>query len=145
MISAEMNQSRLKGGQRLPLRRFNQVLHACARGLGLTHDVVISIAFVSTAQMRQLNRQWRGKNNVTDVLSFELNEGPLKGEVLISYEQAKKQAKERGHSTRDEVCFLIVHGVLHVFGYDHETSAEAKTMFSLQEKVLKSLNIDHRL
>lgn len=95
--------------------------------------------------MRQLNRTWRGKDKVTDVLSFKLDEGPLKGEILLSYEQAARQAKQMNHSTQDELCFLIVHGVLHLWGYDHEDPKDAKKMFPLQEKILKSLKIDPRL
>ena len=95
--------------------------------------------------MRKLNFTWRGKDRLTDVLSFELNEGTLKGEILLSYQQAVKQAKEMGHSTRDELCFLIVHGVLHLWGYDHENPKDAQKMFPLQESILKNLQIDSRV
>lgn len=145
MIHVELNQSLLRGGQRIPLKRLHAVLRACARALRLTGHVVVSIGFVSPKKMQALNRTWRGKNRVTDVLSFELNEGSMKGEILINYEQAKKQAAQMGHSTRDELFFLIVHGILHVFGYDHETPKDAKKMFPLQETILKTLNIDHQL
>ena len=95
--------------------------------------------------MRKLNRTWRGRDRVTDVLSFVLDEGPLKGEIVLSYKQAVRQAKEMGHSTRDELLFLIVHGILHLWGYDHEVPQDAKKMFSLQEQILKNLKIDPRL
>lgn len=105
----------------------------------------VSIGFVTDPQMRKLNRTWRGKDRVTDVLSFVLDEGLLKGEIVLSYRQAVRQAQEMGHSTRDELLFLIVHGVLHLWGYDHEVPQDAKKMFSLQEQILKSLKIDPRL
>lgn len=145
MIRAQVNQSILKGGQKLPQQRLQRVLDACARALKVKQEQVVSVGFVSPAQMRKLNRTWRGKDKVTDVLSFELDGGPLKGEILLSYEQAARQAKEMEHSVRDELCFLVVHGVLHLWGYDHEDPKDAKRMFPLQEKILKSLKIDPRL
>lgn len=145
MLSAEVNQERLKGGQRLPFARLQEVLDACAKGLKLKKEAVVSIAFVSPGQMKKLNNQWRGKNYVTDVLSFELGEGIMKGEIILSYEKAQKQAREMGHSTRDELWFLIVHGVLHVWGHDHETPKDAKKMFPLQTRILNELGIDSRI
>ena len=82
---------------------------------------------------------------MTDVLSFGLEDGSLKGEILLAYAQAAVQAKEMNHSVRDELCILIVHGVLHLWGYDHEQPKDAKKMFPLQEKILKRLKIDSRL
>lgn len=145
MIRVELNQSRLKGGQRLSAKRVTKVLEACAKVLKVRGDVTISIGFVSSQQMRSLNRGWRGKDNVTDVLSFELVEGPVKGELVLSYEQAARQAKQMHHSVADELCFLIVHGVLHLWGYDHECPSDAQKMFALQEKILNILKIDPRL
>ncbi len=95
--------------------------------------------------MRKLNGVWRGKDRVTDVLSFAFEEGPVKGEIVLSYAQAVIQAKRMGHSTRDELFFLIVHGLLHLWGHDHETPKDAKKMFPLQERILKNLKIDPRL
>lgn len=111
----------------------------------MQQEQVVSIGFVSAARMREFNRAWRGKDKVTDVLSFELGEGSLKGEILLSYEQAALQAKQMKHSVRDELYFLIVHGVLHLWGYDHEDPKDAKKMFPLQKKILKSLKINPRI
>ncbi|HKR01627.1 MAG TPA: rRNA maturation RNase YbeY [Pyrinomonadaceae bacterium] len=95
---------------------------APANGSGVT------VAFVSDRAMRELNRRWRGKRGTTDVLSFpsaqddfEKLEGPTLGDVVISVEQAARQAGEHGLSFEDEVAQLILHGVLHLCGYDHET------------------------
>lgn len=156
LITAELNQSALKGGQRLPRRVFDRTINACASALdsppklgGGRRGYPLSIAFVSDREMRRLNKQWRGKDAVTDVLSFELEGQGLRskkqGEILLSYTQAKRQAAERGHSTRDEVVFLLVHGILHVFGYDHERPTDAKRMFPLQTKILTRLGVDPRL
>jgi len=140
LIRAELNQSALKGGARLPRRAFELALAECARSLRPRHDVLLSVAFVGEREMRKLNREWRGKDRVTDVLSFE-----NVGEILICYPQAKRQAVELGHSTRDEVVFLLVHGVLHVFGHDHERPTDAKRMYSIQTKILTRLGVDPRI
>lgn len=106
---------------------------------------MVSIGFASASQMRKLNHAWRGKDRVTDVLSFGLDEGSLKGEIVLCYEQAVVQAREMDHSTRDELLFLLVHGILHLWGYDHEVQRDAKKMFPIQEKILKQLKMDPRL
>jgi probable rRNA maturation factor len=74
----------------------------------------LSIAFVDDATMRGLNRKFRRKNKTTDVLTFP-------DEIVISLDQARRQAREEKHSLATEVRYLIAHGVLHALGYDHET------------------------
>ncbi|MBI5794573.1 rRNA maturation RNase YbeY [Candidatus Uhrbacteria bacterium] len=145
MIVAEMNQSRLKGRQRLPERLVVETLKEITKALRIKKNIEISIAFVSEPEMKKLNQTWRGKNRVTDVLSFELEQGEVFGEVLICLEQAARQAKVMGHSVRDEIMFLLVHGILHLFGYDHERPSDEKRMFSLQKKILLRLGIDPRV
>ena len=95
-----------------------------ANGAGVT------VAFVSDRAMRELNRRWRGKRGTTDVLSFpsaqddfEKLEGFTLGDVVISVEQAARQAAEHGLEFDEEVAQLILHGLLHLCGYDHETDA----------------------
>jgi probable rRNA maturation factor len=95
---------------------------APANGAGVT------VAFVSDRMMRELNWRWRGKRGTTDVLSFpsaqdefERLEGSTAGDVVISVEQAARQASEHGLSFETEVAQLILHGLLHLCGYDHET------------------------
>ncbi len=95
---------------------------ASANGAGVT------IAFVSDRVMRELNRRWRGKRGTTDVLSFpagqesfEKQTGALLGDVVISMERAEKQAAEHGLRLEDEIAQLILHGLLHLCGHDHET------------------------
>jgi rRNA maturation RNase YbeY len=94
---------------------------APAEGAGVT------IAFVSDRVMRELNGRWRGKRGTTDVLSFpaaqdefEKAQGPTLGDVVVSVEQAERQAAEHGLGFDEEVAQLILHGVLHLCGYDHE-------------------------
>lgn len=88
----------------------------------------VTVAFVSDRMMRELNWRWRGKRGTTDVLSFpagqdefEKLEGAMLGDVVISVEQAARQAAEHGLEFETEVAQLILHGVLHLCGYDHET------------------------
>jgi len=88
----------------------------------------VTVAFVSDRLMRELNRRWRGKRVTTDVLSFpsaqdefERLEGSTLGDVVISVEQARRQAAEHNLSFENEVEQLILHGLLHLCGYDHET------------------------
>jgi len=92
-----------------------------ARGAGAT------LAFVSDRRMRELNRRWRGKRGTTDVLSFPAGQdefesaaGASLGDVVISAEQAARQAAEHGLDFDGEVAQLILHGLLHLCGYDHE-------------------------
>ncbi|NQV89260.1 MAG: rRNA maturation RNase YbeY [Parcubacteria group bacterium] len=144
MIQVEINQSLLDGSQRLNKAILDKVLRETSKALG-NPKALISVAFISPEEMREFNRTLRGKDCLTDVLSFELNEESLKGEVLISYDQAKRQAKEVGHSVRKEVMFLLVHGILHIFGHDHEKPAEKEKMFVLQEQILKALGVDPHL
>jgi probable rRNA maturation factor len=88
----------------------------------------VTVAFVSDRQMRELNRMWRRKVGTTDVLSFpagqdefEMAEGATLGDVVISVEQAARQARANGLEFEEEVSQLILHGLLHLCGYDHET------------------------
>lgn len=103
----------------------------------------ISLVLVSDRTIRQMNKQWRGKDKATDVLSFpmELDAPPPPlpfeiGEVIISIERAHEQASEYGHSFERELAFLMAHGFLHILGFDHETPADEKEMFGRQEKIL---------
>lgn len=144
-IRVELNQSLVRGGQCLPRADVERVCRAVARALRLRVDVRVSVAFVSEAEIRRLNRQYRGKDKVTDVLSFNLDEGDLLGEILLCYPQARRQAKELRHGVREELLFLLVHGLLHLHGFDHERPKDAARMFPLQTRILEGLSIDPRL
>jgi probable rRNA maturation factor len=96
----------------------------------------VSVAFVGGAEIKKWNNLYRKKNKVTDVLSFVYSEKPLTGEVIICYSRAVGQAKQRGWGTEKEVIMLLIHGVLHLAGYDHEKSErEARKMDKLQNKI----------
>ena len=106
---------------RAGLARFTNVARATA---GVTGDVDVLLAGDRT--LRRLNRQFRGKDKATDVLSFpaaaEFSDGHA-GDLAISLETAKQQAEEHGHTLRDEVRVLLLHGMLHLAGMDHEVDA----------------------
>lgn len=89
---------------------------------------LIELKFVRSPEMQKLNFQYRGKNKPTDVLSFSFNGADLLGIIIIDLDMAKKQAKAYGHSFRQEVLELFIHGVLHLLGMDHETLPEADLM-----------------
>ena len=107
----------------------------------------INVSIVTPAQIRKLNQTYRGKNRPTDVLSFStLDLAPLPtiqsevGDLILCWKVIQKQAKENKISEREEIVRMTVHGTLHLFGYDHEKSTkEAKKMFALQEKLVKSI------
>lgn len=106
----------------------------------------LSIALVDDDAMQELNATWRDKDRPTDVLAFAQREGEdlgdpdLLGDVVISVPTAERQAAERGHSLEHELRELLVHGILHLLGYDHERSAaEARRMFKRQREVLAEI------
>lgn len=136
MIKFEINQSLLKGGERFPEKKISEILRTVGR-IAKIKKYDISIAFVDEKTIRFANRIYRKKDAVTDVLSFSFTK--TSGELLISYLQAKRQARKLQHSVRSEIVFLIVHGMLHLFGYDHEKPKEARKMFELQEKIISNL------
>jgi len=106
----------------------------------------VTVAFVSDRAMRELNRRWRGKRGTTDVLSFpagqdefEMAAGATLGDVVISVERAGAQAAEHGLSFEREVEQLILHGMLHLCGYDHER--DAGEMNALELRLRRRLGI----
>ncbi len=146
MIYSHVNQSQLKGGQRLPKKILEEVLEIASEHIKhRKKEIWVSIAFVSKREIRKLNKLYRSKDAVTDVLAFELEGEEVKGEIIISYEQARMQAKQMGHPTRSELVFLIVHGLLHVFGHDHEKQSDAAKMFALQMKILQDLGVNPQI
>lgn len=96
----------------------------------------ISIAILSPLEIKKLNKIYRHKNKVTDVLSFNLDDEKILGEIVICLEQAKKQAKEKKISLQAELKLLVVHGTLHLLGYDHEVSEVEAERQEKEEKLL---------
>lgn len=107
----------------------------------------LTLVLTNDAQIHSLNRQYRGIDSPTDVLSFALDEiNPQSGrkylgDVVISLERAREQAAAAGHPLTSELALLVVHGVLHLCGYDHEQSADKEQMWAIQNAILTSLDI----
>ncbi len=142
MIAFAVNYGTLKGGQRLPEDRVKLLFKASQRLLKLEGRHEVSIAFVNASAMKRLNESYYGGRGVTDVLAFpsegiEQARGYL-GEILIHYPKAKKQALARGKTARSEVELLLVHGLLHLLGYNHDTPRRKTTMFRLQDRILEA-------
>lgn len=98
------------------------------------------IAFVDEREMRGLNRSFRGKDNPTDVLSFEGDDPTSLGELAICPQVISRQAREHGLLVREELGYMVLHGFLHLLGYDHETNErDAKEMFALQDALFEEL------
>jgi probable rRNA maturation factor len=105
-------------------------------------DAECGVSLVSDRRMARLNKLYRGVARSTDVLSFPMREGPFRslsptllGDVIISAETADRQAKSAGRSLRDELAALLVHGILHLLGYDHHTPSQAKRMRQLERRL----------
>ncbi len=112
---------------RIDPKTFEDYLKTLFEAVDETQKKSATVAFVSDRKMRQLNREFRGKNATTDVLSFPFEadefdiERAFLGDIIISLEQAARQAEENNLELKTEIQQLILHGILHLCGYDHET------------------------
>ena len=136
-------------GRRAPAlaARLGRSARRLLRALDLRHGE-LSLLLVSDGEMRRLNRRWRGRDRPTDVLAFAQAEGPggapdgMLGDVVISVDTARRQAAERGETLGREAERLLVHGVLHLLGYDHERStAEARRMQRRERALARALGV----
>jgi len=120
----------LKLPRRLPSKRRKMLLAAKS----------VQLVFVTKSMIAKLNREYRGKAYATDVLSFAPTEPDSLGELVFSLDVLKQQAKAHDMKFQDELGYMVLHGVLHLLGYDHEESAAAaKRMFRLQDKVFDAV------
>ncbi len=128
------------------------VLTEAAKVLGVSPHAEVGVVFADDVYIRELNRDYRGIDSATDVLSFALEEGEepsvqggpaeaLLGDIVISLETAERQAAEFGHGLEREVAYLTIHGMLHLVGYDHEEEADKAAMRRQEEKILAALGI----
>jgi probable rRNA maturation factor len=122
------------------------VAHAAL--VSLEQDGELSVLLTDDRTVQELNRVYRGKDRPTDVLSFSQRDGEnpqewdsLLGDVIISVEQARRQAQEYGHSMEREVAFLTVHGVLHLLGWDHEDPEDERRMMAKTEEILSTVGL----
>ena len=101
----------------------------------------LSLVLADDTFVQKLNKEWRGKDKPTNVLSFPQDEPMLLGDVVLAYETVKREAQEQDKRFEDHLIHLIAHGVLHLLGHDHEDDAEAEEMESLEISVLEALGI----
>jgi len=134
---------------------IKKVANTVARTVKLAKNTEASILIVDNNYIQELNLIYRGQTTPTDVLSFAMNElgedepdidfsGEVNvlGDIVISLEKALEQSQEYGHSLERELGYLVVHGMLHLLGYDHETEGERKLMRELEEKILSAAKLE---
>ncbi|RRG09662.1 MAG: rRNA maturation RNase YbeY [Lactobacillus sp.] len=136
------------------VKLVEDVLQYAGRYIDLRDDTEMSVTFVNNDRIQELNREYRGVDRATDVISFAIEDNadddfPLVmddelaaeipeniGDIFVSVDKIAEQAKFLGHSNDRELGFLVVHGFLHLNGYDHQTPEDEKEMFTLQRKIL---------
>ena len=131
--------------------QVRKILRQVLKAEDISPPYEVSLVFTDSERVRQLNRDYRGVDQPTDVLAFYMrpqkgSDSPFAnppdgvaylGEVVISCPQALAQAREQGHSAQRELALLVIHGVLHLLGYDHEESREPKNMRTREKELLK--------
>ncbi|WFA09552.1 rRNA maturation RNase YbeY [Tissierella sp. Yu-01] len=113
---------------------------------GKSKDYEVSVSFVDNNEIKTLNRDYRGVDNETDVLSFPIEDEfdfstPILGDIIISLEKADEQAKEYGHTLEREVAYLTAHSMFHLMGYDHMNDEEKNIMRNKEKQVMRNLKI----
>jgi|SRR5690625_716808 len=121
----------------------------------LSNDVEVSLTIVTNEEIKILNKQYRNKNEATDVLSFEMD-NPFRevdkeiglpimlGDIIIAYEKIGEQSERYNHSFERELGFLALHGFLHLLGYTHDNKEEEKVMFQKQEAILEEFKLERK-
>lgn len=106
-----------------------------------THPCEVSIVLTNDEHIRTLNRDYRGKDKATNVLSFPQDEPEMLGDIIIALETIQREANEQNKSFDNHFTHMLVHGCLHLMGFDHITDDEAEEMETLEVQILKQLNI----
>lgn len=128
--------------------KINQVAEICFQEEQIPAEAEVDLLFVDNETIREMNREYRDKDMATDVLSFPMYEADeeiddeeeiLFGDIVISLERAQEQCQEYGHSLEREVMYLLVHGLLHLAGYDHMEEEDKKQMRAQEEKLLAEI------
>lgn len=137
--------------KKIPDKRYLEMVGRSALNVIKKRNAEVGLVFVGEKRMKYLNRKYRGRNNVTDVLSFGNDNGeedificPIKtrenlGDILICMSRARQQAAEKGHSVKREVAILLIHGILHLAGYDHETDEDEIRMRGKENQIIAKL------
>ncbi|WP_277713626.1 rRNA maturation RNase YbeY [Bacillus atrophaeus] len=136
------------------LKEVEKLLQFVAEREGVQDQAEVSVTIVTNDEIQQINKEYRGKDTPTDVISFALEEEgedeveivgaempPVLGDIIISADRTKEQAEEYGHSFLRELGFLAVHGFLHLLGYDHMTKEQEEEMFTKQKDLLDNYGL----
>ncbi|MFP4958286.1 rRNA maturation RNase YbeY [Bacillus subtilis] len=136
------------------LKEVENLLQFSAEREGVQDQAEVSVTIVSNDDIHQINKEYRGKDAPTDVISFALEEEgegeieivgadmpPVLGDIIISADRTREQAEEYNHSFKRELGFLAVHGFLHLLGYDHMTKEEEEEMFTKQKELLDAYGL----
>lgn len=118
--------------EKIPVEELNLISSLCYKLHTVEDSRITNLIFCDNKKIRELNKHYRKKNKATDVLSFPFDDIDLLGEIYISLEMAKKQAKEFKVSLKEEIVRLFVHGLLHLIGYDHNKKNDKELMQMLE-------------
>ncbi|MEA5091761.1 Endoribonuclease YbeY [bioreactor metagenome] len=152
IVSLENNQEKIEIPMELE-ELLTKAMNIVARNSKLSENTEVDITIVTDEEIHVLNRDYRGVDRPTDVLSFALDEGEeepeilgseaehLLGDVIISAERAAAQAEEFGHGLKREIVYLAVHGLLHLLGYDHMVEEDKVVMRAREEATLRELDL----
>jgi len=127
---------------------LNRVVLAVVEHVPGTSASEVNISIMDEDEIRRLNRDFRGLDSATDVLSFPVHDEFIKvqgmplGDIAICMDVARRQADEYGHSLERELAFLVAHGMLHLLGFDHETPEDEAKMLAAQDEILGQLGIN---
>ena len=136
--------------------KITEIFSIAQKETNTKNNISVNVTIVGKDKIKQMNNEFRKVDRVTDVLSFpllennELHDGEMLdeniftdlGDIVICKSKAIMQAKEFGHSVEREVCFLALHGFLHVLGFDHIEKQDEIVMFNLQDKILKKSQVE---
>lgn len=142
MITLEVDDDLVPSKARLGAARYLAIAAAVNTALPGLMDGVININYITDEEIRRLNRMYRGKDAITDVLSFASGMPEQSGEigdVLIDFAQAVRQAETAGGDLELECADLVIHGILHCLGYDHIEPVDAEEMFPLQDAIVAKI------
>lgn len=118
-------------------------VEAALKEIEFTEDYEVSVSFVGDEEIHELNRDYRGIDRTTDVLSFPMDDEftNMLGDIVININKVIEQAKEYGHSEKREISYLTVHSTLHLMGFDHEEEEDKKEMRAVEDRVMEKLEI----
>lgn len=145
MIYIDMDE---KVGGLVPTDLLQDAAHRTLQQTGLKEIPSLTLKITGDQQIQELNAAYRGVDKATDVLAFEADyydpdlESHYLGDVVISFPRAAEQAKKRGHPVESELQLLVIHGVLHLLGFDHGSIEEKQAMWKVQGQILQALGLD---